>query len=379
MNNLTQFYNLSHIFISFVGAVLLWAIWYHIKTNFKHLLEENDTEKRVDKGLLFLSFAMFIWVASGVWSYIGNALHITQTTYYQLFVNLFSIINNLYLLLALFYFYYAPTFIYNNIKNVKIIIGIIVITSIATFGLASYLGEHNIVNGIKISSIPDLTVSAFLCWAMAVAFYRTFTHRGLQIISYISVAVIVLVFTSQLSEVFVRFGSDFSNHLIKIIAKTSLIAICLVLATTWVIRLASMPKPNEIRIQFLDWGLINLSIPSKEIRNQTIDFKSKTTQYKNLLKLAIRRKYGEGETQSIVVNSGGEIKSQTYLTRIIDNINTILNLEDATALERRDLITFIGEGKYRLRMLPTNISIDEALLSEFNNNTENQVYKEVCS
>jgi hypothetical protein len=177
----------------------------------------------------------------------------------------------------------------------------------------------------------------------------------------------------------VNFGNDFSNNLIKIIAKTSLISIFLVLATTWAIRLASMPKPNEITIKFIDWSIVIISIPSKNVFDKTIDFGSKTTQFKNLLKFAIRRKYSEGDTQSINVSLGGEIKNQTYLSRIIDNINAILQLEKAQQLERRDLLTFIGEGKYRLRMIPTNIEIDPTLLNEFIENSENKEYKSFCS
>jgi hypothetical protein len=132
-----------------------------------------------------------------------------------------------------------------------------------------------------------------------------------------------------------------------------------------VIQLAHTPKPNEIRIKFLDWSLIQLSVPSKGIYEQKIDFGSKTTQYKNLLNFAYKRKFAEASNQSIIVNSGGEIKSQTYLTRIVENINSILQLEENNRLERKDLITFIGESKYRLRILPEHIIIDEALLEEF--------------
>ena len=74
------------------------------------------------------------------------------------------------------------------------------------------------------------------------------------------------------------------------------------------------------------------------------------------------------DEQSIEVCYGGEIKSQTYVTRIIDNINVILQLPQDSKLERKDIITFIGESKYRLRILPQNIFIEEALLNEFQKN-----------
>ena len=200
---------------------------------------------------------------------------------------------------------------------------------------------------------------------MGVSFYRTFMHRDLKLVAFISVIAIALLFISQLSDVFIDLNNDFVNQLIRILAKTSLISVFLVLATSWVIQLANTPKPNEMKIKFLDWSLIQLTIPSKGIINEKIDFGSKTTQYKNLLNFAYKRKYLDADKQSIIVNSGGEIKSQTYLTRIINNINSILDIDTDEKLERKDLITFIGESKYRLRILPEHIIIDEALLKEF--------------
>jgi hypothetical protein len=124
----------------------------------------------------------------------------------------------------------------------------------------------------------------------------------------------------------------------------------------------------------MDWSLIKITIPSKEIFGVTIEFGSKTTQYINLLKFAIRRKYGNETAQSIVIGLGGEINNQTYLSRIIDNMNEILKLEEDQKLDRKDLFTFIGQGKYRLRIIPENIKIDEALLREFINSPGNQEY-----
>ena len=378
MTEVAKFHSLAHIFISMIGAVLLLAIWYNIRKRFRRILEEDDSQKRVDKGLLYLSLALFVWVLSGSWAYLGEVLATTGSTGYQVGINLFSILNNLFLLLALFYFYYAPKFIYNNEKNVGKIILAIVAIGLSTMVLAYSFSEQSAFKGIKLQSVPDLLLSGFLSGLLMVSLYRTFVHRGLKIVAIISVIAIALMFISQLPEVFESLDNDFTNNLIKLVAKTSLIAIFLVLATSWVIRLASMPKPNEMSLKFMDWGLIKMSIPSKDVYGQTIDFGSKTTQYKNLLRLAIRRKHAEGNEQCICVGYGGEIKNQSYLTRIIDNINSILHLDQAHQLERRDLFTFIGEGNYRLRIIPENIKIDEALLDEFTKSKENAPYSTIC-
>ena len=374
-----KFHILTQIFISLLGGVLLLAIWYNIRQRFSKILEDDDNQKRIDKGLVFLSLAMFVWVLSGVWTYIGLSGEFASPTVRQLVRSLFSILNNLFFLLALFYFYYAPAFLYKNEKNVQRLIYLIVGISVLSFLLFQKFGETANAAGIRISFLPDLLLSAFLSGLLAVSFYQTFLQRGFKLIAGISVLVIVAIFASQLPEVFAELDNTFVNNLVRIVSKTSLIAIFLVLATSWVIQLANTPKASEMQLKFLDWSIVKITIPSKEIVDQTIDFGSKTTQYKNLLKFGIRRKHGEGSEQCIEVHSGGEINRQTYLTRIIDNINEILQQQDPQKLERRDLFTFIGNGKYRLRILSENIYIEKNLLDEFVKSEENKAYQHICN
>ena len=53
MTSVAQFHNLAHIFISFVGAILLLAIYSNIRKRFRQILEEDESQKRVDSGLLY--------------------------------------------------------------------------------------------------------------------------------------------------------------------------------------------------------------------------------------------------------------------------------------------------------------------------------------
>ncbi len=366
MSDITKFYSLAHICIALIGGILLLAIWYNIRKRFRQFLEEDDSQKRIDKGLLYLSLALFVWVFSGGWIYMGNLFLFTDTIIYDIGYSFFSVLNTLVLIMALFYFDFAPQFLSKNKRNTLILIGIAVVVSIVTFVLIQTFKDTPVVNGIRISSVPDLMFSCLLTWLLIVSFYRTFMNRGLKLVAVISVVAFFLMLVSQMPDVFVVMSNELYGHLIKIIAKTTFISVFLVLATSWVIQLALTPKPSEMTIKFMDWSLVKITIPSKEIYDKTIDFGSKTTQYKNLLKFAIKRKYEVGDGQYLLVNSGGEIKSQTYLSRIIENINTILQLQPISQLERKDLFTFMGQGKYRLRVIPENISIDQTLLEEFN-------------
>ena len=379
MSDVIRFHILSHILISFTGALLLLAIWYNISDRLKHILQEDNSPKRVDKGLLYLSLAIFVWVIAGCWAYVGNGSHFSQTQYFKTGNNLFSITNDLFLFLALCYADHAPQFIHKHKKNSNRIVALIFIIALLTGLIPSFLAKYNVWHGLNLSALPDLILSAFLTFLLIVTFYRTFANRGLKIVAVISVIVIIFIFVSILPDAFPELYDDFTKNLIKITAKTSFIAITLVLATSWVIQLANTPKPNEMMISFMDWSLIKITIPSKKVFGATIEFGSKTTQYINLFKFAIRRKYGNETAQSILIGLGGEINNQTYLSRIIDNVNEILQLEEGQKLDRKDLFTFIGQGKYRLRIIPENIKIDETLLREFINSPVNQEYKSIVT
>ncbi|WP_062060103.1 hypothetical protein [Aquimarina longa] len=365
MSDITKFYSLAHICIALIGGILLLAIWYNIRKRFSQFLEEDDSQKRIDKGLLYLSLALFVWVFSGTWIYMANLFSFQNTILYDIGYSFFSVVNTSLLLFALFYIDFAPSFLYKNKKNTLILIALVAIVSVLTLVLIQYYKNNPVINGVRLSGVPDLLLSCFLTYLFTVSFYRTFMSRGLKMVAIISTIAFLLMLVSQVPDVFVIMDDMLYEHLIKIIAKTTFISIFLVLATSWVMQLALTPKPSEMTIQFLDWSLVKITIPSKGIYDKTIDFGSKTTQYKNLLKFGIKRKYEEGDRQYVLVSSGGEIKSQTYLSRIIENINSILQLESISQLERKDLFTFIGQGKYRLRVIPENISIDQTLLQEF--------------
>lgn len=370
-----QFYLLSHIFISLIGAILLLATWYNIRVRFNKILKEDEPQQRVDKGLAYLSAAVFIWVLSGTWGLLAIDGHIENSMLSHAVNSFFSTLNSFFLLLSLFFLDDSPGFIHKNTKNIKrLSIGILAMSALSILFFQLF-GDSN--NAIQYQFLPDLILSVFTSLLLIVSLYRVFTRRGFRLIAYISVVTVLVMMYSQLPEVFIIMHDTFASSLMKIIAKTSLISIFLVLATNWVIQLASTPKSSEMTLKVSDWSLIVLSVPSKGIYDQQIDFASKTTQFKNLLKFAIRRKLGDSNEQYMEVGNQGEIASQTYLTRIIENINTIVDKDEDDQLERKDLFTFVGQGKYRLRILPENIIIDKALLNEFANDSENSNYKSI--
>ncbi len=289
---------------------------------------------------------------------------------------MFSILNSLFLILALYYFDNSPKYLFNNKKSTKRILIFFIGLSGLSFFIAMFFGETIKTYGFRLNTIPDLILSAILTWFLIFSLYRTFYNRNMKSVAFIAVLSIIILFVTQVPYVFNFESYAFQIDLAKLISKTTLIFIFLVLGTSWVLELSQLPEAATMKINFVNWNVIVLSIPSKNIVNKTIEFGNKTTQFNNLLKFAIRRKFASEENMCIAVFNGGEILSQTYLSRIIDNINTILELEDDMKITRNDFFTFIGQAKYRLRFLPDHIEINNSLLLEFTHNIDNGLYNE---
>ncbi len=373
--NQHQFYLLTELLISLIGGFLLLSIWLVVQSKFKQKLTSEISVKRFDKGLLFISFSVFVWSFSSLLILVFTQFN-TNEWIILISQNMFSILNSLFLILALYYFDNSPEYLYNNKKSTKRILFFFVGLSLLSLIIALTFGETITTYGIRFNTIPDLLLSAILTWFLMLSLYRTFYNRKMKSVAIIAVLSIVILFITQVPYVFNFENYLFSIDLAKLIAKTTLIFIFLVLGTSWVLELSQLPEATTMKINFVNWNVVELSIPSKNIVNQTINFGNKTTQFNNLLKFAIRRKFASEENMCIEVFNGGEILSQTYLSRIIDNINAILALEDDMKITRNDFFTFIGQAKYRLRFLPEYIEINDALLLEFTSNIDNGQYKE---
>ena len=358
-----QFHNFTHILISFIGGILLLVIYFNVHSRFSKILLEDENYKRIDRGLLYLSLALFTWVISGIWSVLEAASWMESDFIYDMGVNLWSICNNCFFLMALVYFDEAPSFIYKNFKNIRRLIGAVISIMLVTV-FVSYLAGSSTWQGMELNALPDLILSTLVALLLMYSLFQTFVHRNMKIVALLSVLSVAGLLWTQWTEILSGSSLDMTLYVLKIVSKTSLIFLFMVLATTWVIQLAYTPTVQEVQLAITDWSRIKLSIPSKNLTSRIIDFGSRTTQFQNLVKFAIRRKFGTGDQQIIRVGGRGELTSQTYLTRILDNINEEVKEELDQPLERNDLFTFLGNGSYRLRILPEHLSFEEAFLDE---------------
>ena len=61
-----QFYLITELLISLIGGFLLLSIWLVVQNKFKQKLTSEIAIKRFDKGLLFISFSVFVWSFSSL-------------------------------------------------------------------------------------------------------------------------------------------------------------------------------------------------------------------------------------------------------------------------------------------------------------------------
>ena len=170
IDNQHEFYLLSEVFISLIGGLLLLAIWSTVQNHFKNQLSHEISIKRVDKGLLYLSLSIFVWCFSGLITYL-NLSSLSSGWIILISQNIFSILNSLFIILALFYFDHAPTYLYNNKKNSIRIISLLVLLSILSFVLALIFKDTISTYGVRISAIPDLILSAILSWFLSISLF----------------------------------------------------------------------------------------------------------------------------------------------------------------------------------------------------------------
>src|SRR6478672_5209546 len=181
-----QFYLITELLISLIGGFLLLSIWLVVQDKFKQKLTSEIAVKRFDKGLLYLSFSVFVWSFSSLLTLVFNNFN-TSSWIILISQNMFSILNSLFLILALYYFDNSPEYLYNNKRSTKRILFFFVGISLVSLMIALFFGETINTYGIRFNTIPDVLLSGILTWFLILSFYRTFHNRKMKSVSVIAV------------------------------------------------------------------------------------------------------------------------------------------------------------------------------------------------
>lgn len=213
------------------------AIWYHIG------------RKQEDHGQIWLALSILCWSLSG-----GIEVYFATKEFagdeYALYLNgwrsIFSLLNSLFILLALPWFRYLPKPLEPIIKSKywTIIVGLPFV-----FSLLPTVSK--MVSGNSYSLINELDVyyAIFTLGALGLVLWQSFIKRNLATLAYLSVICILITLTAQILKIN---GSDVNQTLFSAIFKTTLIMIFFALALSWVKDLAEhmQVKKEQIFLRF---------------------------------------------------------------------------------------------------------------------------------
>lgn len=241
MNNshldILSFYGWWQISVCLFAFAGLMAIWYHIG------------RKQEDHGQIWLALSILCWSLSGVVEvyYAANPI---QNSQQDLYLNgwrsIFSLLNSLFILLALPWFRYLPKLLEPIIQSRywSLIVGLPFLFSLLPTVSRMFSGSsYGLINEL------DVYYAIFTLGALGLVLWQSFSKRNLVILAYLSVICILITFTAQ---VYKLSGSDVDQTLFSAIFKTTLIMIFFALALSWVKELAEhmQIKTEQIFIRF---------------------------------------------------------------------------------------------------------------------------------
>jgi len=213
----------------------LIAIWHHIG------------RKQGDIGQLWLALSILCWSTSGACEvYFAYAnLEIGQTLEspgLHVCRSIFSLLNSLFILLALPWFKYIPTRLNAIIKSKYwiYIVGIPFLFSLLPAVSRVLLDrEHSVIIEF------DVYYALFTLGFLGLVLYESFKKRKLQMLAYLSVICILI---TLIAEILKLTGSNLNMILMSAIFKTSLIMIFFALAMSWVKELSEklIPAAKDI-------------------------------------------------------------------------------------------------------------------------------------
>ena len=254
------------------------SIWYHIG------------KKQKDFGQVWLALSILCWSMSGAaivyfnnrmqWSVSIDNLPLFEATQLHMsgWLSILSLLNSLFILLALPWFKHLPKFIEPIIKSKywALIVGLPFLFSLLpTISKLFSEGQGSLISELDVYySVLTLLVLGMVLW-------ESFVKRRLTLLAYLSVFCILITFAAQ---VYKLTDDDTNQILFSSIFKTSLIMIFFALALSWVKDLTEKISSTSsdvylkaFRIKKNEKSMVNkLSIQGlKSAKEKTIELSNK--------------------------------------------------------------------------------------------------------
>ena len=225
------FYGWWQFAVCLFAFLALLSIWYHIG------------KKQGDYGQLWLALSILCWSFSGLFElyYAQNLLSFSETSsasFIDIYRSIFSLLNSLFILLALPWFKYIPKRLEAIIhsKYWNYIVGLPFLFSLLPSLSRVFLDkEHSVIIEL------DVYYALFTLGFLGLVLFESFRKRKLPMLAFLS---IICILITLIAEILKLTGSDLNMILMSAIFKTSLIMIFFALAMSWVKELSENMIPT---------------------------------------------------------------------------------------------------------------------------------------
>ena len=279
---LIAFYGWWQTIVCLFACLALLGIWWHIG------------RKQKDFGQVWLALSILCWSFSGMIEIYFSSIQSVENDFLIGWRSTFSLLNSLFILLALPWFRYIPKRIEPLVKsNLWIyLIGI-------PFVFAMLPTVTKMVSGQSIQLISELDVYYALLTVifLGAVLWNSFARRRLTILAWLSVIVIIFTVVAQILKLT---GSSIDMLLFSAIFKTCLIMIFFALALSWVKELTEQISRSEGRLvlslrKVLDHqGRMTRTARIEGIQGQQAqDVMLSTAPFELLETFALKRKTGQ--------------------------------------------------------------------------------------
>ena len=213
--------------------VALLSIWWHIG------------KRQNDFGQVWLALSVLCWGISGLAEVLFANDSSTNPIYLDGFRSVLSLFNSLFILLALPWFRYLPSFLESIIKSKywRLIVGLPFLFSLLPTIHKIILGREGIINEL------DVYYAVLTLIFLGCVLWHSFSRRRLASLAYLSLICIGITLMAQFYKLT---GSEINLTLFSAIFKTCLIMIFFALALSWVKELSEniIPKAEDLSLHF---------------------------------------------------------------------------------------------------------------------------------
>jgi len=359
--NILSFYGWWQFSVCLFAFAGLMAIWWHIG------------RKQNDFGQVWLALSILCWSFSGLVEVIysqASGKELGGMVYLDGWRSIFSLLNSLFILLALPWFRYIPAQISSVIKSDywRIIVGLPFLFCLLPTLRKLFTGQSNIL-------ISELDVYyAFLTLLfLGYVLWASFWKRRLKGLAYLS---ILAIFITVIAQLYKLTSADVNLLLFSAIFKTNLIMIFFALALSWVKELSELRllNPAQIFLRFDAKQLQQSKAPvwikgiNKEVFQKIILTRKK---HELLYHFAEKKQLNPTEGWLTIKPQGEKRTNKVYdIQEHKEYLRIVETLLDATygkdnwtkALHEKPLIDALfakpGDRRIRLAIPAENIALD---------------------